>query len=135
MTAWIPDHVRDDANPSFPPGFVIPAHAGIHPPTSFPAATGNPGLRSSALFACVPNPQDVHREVNQFIAHFVVADDDATHFARQVLIQLSATLGAIKQTPWCQCQGLYCACCGGWVYFGQKVIEPRNIGNGFVGPL
>lgn len=55
-----------------------------------------PGLRQSAPFARVPDPQDVDGLVNHPVAHFVVADDDAAHFARQVLIQLTATLGAIK---------------------------------------
>ena len=40
----------------------------------------------SALFACVPNSQDVDAKVDQLVAHLVVSDNDATHFARGVLI-------------------------------------------------
>ena len=50
----------------------------------------------SALFACVPDPQDVDGQVGQLVAHFVVSDDDATHLARQVLVQWSAAFGAFK---------------------------------------
>ena len=89
----------------------------------------------SALLARVPDPQNVDGHVDQLVAHFVVADNGAAHLARQLLIQLSATLGTIKQSPWCHCQGLRRAGGGSWIYFSQKVLEPRNIGYGLVGPL
>lgn len=55
-----------------------------------PVGKGGQYVRESPTLARVPDTQDVNHAVLDFLAHFVVADEDAAHFARLEFLQALA---------------------------------------------
>ena len=75
----------------------------------------------------MPEAQYKDRHIGDFVAQFIIPDDDAPNFARRVGIQFLTNARIIEQSVRCACQLLDHLHRSGWSNRAQVLMQSNEI--------